>query len=79
MNIIEINNWDYVCGDGCCYDSGVELILNGERITQYFLNSDNGAAEALKDLLVRLGVNAQVLNNGQEVQVSDTTEGDSST
>lgn len=27
---IELRDWDYTCGDGCCYDYGVELVINGE-------------------------------------------------
>ena len=38
---IELVHWDYTCGDGCCYDYGVRLKLNGEELEQ-------GLLEALK-------------------------------
>lgn len=28
--VIKLEEWDYTCGDGCCYDYGVLLKLNGE-------------------------------------------------
>lgn len=73
-NIIEINDWDRTCGDGCCYDYGVDLLLNGERITPYFCNSNGGFAEALKILLNKLGVEAKVMNNDTEVKECDATK-----
>lgn len=29
---IKLRDWDYTCGDGCCYDYGTELLINGESI-----------------------------------------------
>lgn len=29
---ITLEDWDYTCGDGCCYSYGVYLSLNGERL-----------------------------------------------
>ena len=29
---IELIHWDYTCGDGCCYNYGVKLKLNGEEL-----------------------------------------------
>ena len=26
---IKINHWEWTCGDGCCYDSGSDLYVNG--------------------------------------------------
>ncbi|WP_336638416.1 hypothetical protein [Lysinibacillus fusiformis] len=31
--ILETEDWDYTCGDGCCYDWGTRLYVNGEAIT----------------------------------------------
>lgn len=29
---IELQDWDSTCADGCCYNSGTMLILNGEQL-----------------------------------------------
>lgn len=54
---IELINWDHTCGDGCCYDSGMTLIVDGEEITPY---ADNNIEETLKMLLDKLGVDAEI-------------------
>jgi hypothetical protein len=30
--IIELEEWDHECGDGCCYTYGVNIFVNGEKI-----------------------------------------------
>lgn len=32
---ITLEDWDYTCGDGCCYSYGVYLSLNGERLEHH--------------------------------------------
>lgn len=33
---IKYKHWDYTCGEpNCCYEYGVELIVNEESITDY--------------------------------------------
>jgi hypothetical protein len=29
---IETKEWDYTCGDGCCYNWGVSLFIDGKQI-----------------------------------------------
>lgn len=29
---IKLRDWDYTCGDGCCTDWGVELLINGDVV-----------------------------------------------
>jgi len=33
---LEFQNWDYTCGDGCCYEFGVRLSINGEEVTNNY-------------------------------------------
>lgn len=30
--LIELEEWDHNCGDGCCYTYGVDIYVNGEKI-----------------------------------------------
>jgi hypothetical protein len=30
--LIELEEWDHRCGDGCCYTYGVNIFVNGEQI-----------------------------------------------
>jgi hypothetical protein len=32
MKEIEIKPYDYTCGDGCCYQSGYDVFIDGEHI-----------------------------------------------
>lgn len=32
MNTLEFKYWDYTCSDGCCYDAGTSLVINGEEV-----------------------------------------------
>lgn len=50
MMKIEFKEWDYTCGDGCCYEWGTDLYVDGEK-----LGSFNGSYSLLELLLPRLG------------------------
>ena len=30
--LIELEDWDSTCGDGCCYNYGINIFINGEQI-----------------------------------------------
>ena len=32
---ISVKNWDYTCGDGCCYDWGVYVTITTQNGVQY--------------------------------------------
>lgn len=32
--LIELEDWEYRCGDGCCYDYGTNIKVNGELLEQ---------------------------------------------
>lgn len=38
--IVELENWDYECGDRCCYDSGTKISINGVLSENDYLGDD---------------------------------------
>ena len=58
---IRLEDWDYTCGDGCCYSYGVYLYLNGKKLKHPNPEvHDNGylgmdVETALKAVLKELG------------------------
>ena len=64
---IQIKNWHYTCGDGCCDDYGMDLIVDGETIDTQFdfsvetleliliMNVTKTIAIAMMKTLVRIG------------------------
>ena len=61
INII-LEEWDYTCGDGCCYNYGTTLKVDDIEITNY---SDDNIEDTLIKLLTYLGykVNIKHLNS----------------
>jgi len=59
---IKLVNWDYTCGDGCCYDYGTRLEVDGVEITDY---AESNAEDTIEKLLTHLGykVNIQTETN----------------
>jgi hypothetical protein len=49
-------NYDRECGDGCCYESGVDVSLDGEYIGTYAELS-----HCIPDLFKELGINIEVI------------------
>jgi len=49
---IELKNWHYQCGDGCCDLYGTDIYLNGEKLDEQ--NADD-SRNALKAVLEKLG------------------------
>ena len=56
---ITLNHWDYECSDGCCYDYGTELYVNGEMITT---QADHNLEDTLWNLLTHLGYKVTIEN-----------------
>lgn len=49
---LEVNDWSHICGDGCCYAYGTEVIINDEKVT----NGEFSDIESiLADVLEKLG------------------------
>ena len=50
--LIELEDWDHRCGDGCCYTYGVNIYINGEQ-----LENEDGTNlhQLIKAVLTKLG------------------------
>lgn len=59
---LTFKDWDYTCGDGCCYEADMELLVNGESITQYAW----GTEELLKNILEHLGYEVEIKYEDEE-------------
>lgn len=46
---VTFEEWDYECGDGCCYSSGRSVYIDGEHINSY-ADSDQAIIEVLQHL-----------------------------
>lgn len=66
---IELVSWDYTCGDGCCYDYGTVIKLNGEELEHpdsskkdYMPNNYVGddVGLSLRAVLEKLGYNVNI-------------------
>ena len=54
------SDWDYTCGDGCCYEWGTYCKVNGgEKLVMHFTDS-NGAAIAVEEVLTHLGYEVEI-------------------
>jgi hypothetical protein len=50
--LIELEEWDHTCNDGCCYDYGVNIFVNGEQIED---EDGSNPHQLLKAVLNKLG------------------------
>jgi len=53
---IIVDYWDHECFDGCCYEYGTSIRINGKEIC----DSDE-VATAIKKVIEHLGYNAEVI------------------
>jgi len=53
---LTFKDWDYTCGDGCCYEADTELLVNGDSITQYA----SGTEYLLTSVLEYLGYEVEI-------------------
>ncbi len=54
---IKLVGWDYTCGDGCCYDYGTRLEVDGVEITDY---AEANAEDTIEKLLTHLGYKVNI-------------------
>jgi hypothetical protein len=65
---ITLEDWDYTCGDGCCYSYGTKLHLNGKELEHPNPEiHDNGylgmdVTTALQSVLKELGYEVEFEN-----------------
>jgi hypothetical protein len=63
---ITLEEWDYTCGDGCCYSYGTRLYLNGKELEHPNPEvHDNGyvgmdVTTALQSVLKELGYEVEI-------------------
>ena len=55
---IQLKQWDYTCGDKCCYDYGVTLTVDGEECDNQY--AGDSVEEALKFTLNKLGFELEI-------------------
>lgn len=46
---VKFEDWDYECGDGCCYTSGRAVYIDGKHIHNY-ADGDQAIIEILQHL-----------------------------
>jgi hypothetical protein len=56
---IKLVDWEYECGDGCCYDSGQDIHLNGKQLNE---NHAENNENALIAVLTELGYEVEIEN-----------------
>jgi len=64
---IELRDWDYTCGDGCCYMYGKEVYLNGELLPEQYAED---SANALKVVLTKLGYNVEIESTEETKEIT---------
>lgn len=58
--LIETESWDYTCGDGCCYDYGERLYINGIEVEGSYSDVD---VDLIINVLKTLGIESKYLEN----------------
>jgi len=58
--VIELEDWDYRCGDGCCYEWGVDCTINGEKIVGGDYSNLGEIEQGIKIILEYLGINHEI-------------------
>ena len=54
---IEIVDWEYTCADKCCYDWGVDVYIDGEKIDEVTYEDTESI---LKAVLEKLGYKVRI-------------------
>jgi hypothetical protein len=63
---IKLEEWDYTCGDGCCFSYGTKIYLNGKELEnpdpEVHDNSDVGSSviTSLLAVLKELGYEVEI-------------------
>jgi hypothetical protein len=55
---IKLKEWEYTCGDKCCYEYGIELEVNGEECSDS--NAGDDVEKALRFTLEKLGYKVDI-------------------
>ncbi len=60
---LTLKDWEYTCGDGCCYEWGTDVMINGERVSTYQSNLE----QTLREVLEHLGHKVEIIYEQTEV------------
>lgn len=52
---IGLKDWDYTCGDGCCYEWGCSIVINGTEVDSVLFSSSSEMITGIKTVLNHLG------------------------
>ena len=55
--IIDLEDWDHTCGDGCCNTYGTDIYVNGEKLNEQYADNPRNA---LKSVLEKLGYEVEI-------------------
>jgi len=58
-HIIKLKDWDYTCGDGCCYEYGIEIEMDGELCDNEY--SGDSVTGSLEFVLTKLGIEFEII------------------
>ena len=53
---IDLKNWTHTCGDGCCTEWGVDILLNGKELE----GNGGDVKETLTVIFKELGINVEI-------------------
>lgn len=69
---ITFHEWDYTCGDGCCYDYGTDIIINGVQID----TSHDDPEHVIVTVLEHLGYDLRITRTNDFQSRTDESETD---
>ena len=54
---LTLEDWEYTCGDGCCYEYGTDVMINGEKVSTYQISLE----QTLREVLEHLGHKVEII------------------
>lgn len=54
---IELEDWEHTCGDGCCYTSGTDVFVDGEKLEEQYADTPENI---LRSVLEKLGYQVEI-------------------
>lgn len=66
---IEVKEWSHTCGDGCCYNYGMDVYVDGVQVNEFDVSEKEALLMAV---LKHLGIEAEVTSDYDDMD--DYTE-----
>jgi hypothetical protein len=54
---LRFEDWDYRCGDGCCYEYGTDIFINGKKVD---FSGGGSMEQAVEAVLTHLGYKVEL-------------------